>query len=70
MIRSKATRKTKRPAKSKHARTQKGRHPEKSSERRDRSLSEQMIDQTLEDSFPASDPPSWTTGREHSHFEK
>jgi len=24
-----------------------------------------MIDKTLEDSFPASDPPSWTTGREH-----
>jgi hypothetical protein len=25
---------------------------------------ESMIDQTLEDSFPASDPPSWTLGRE------
>jgi hypothetical protein len=25
-----------------------------------------MIDKTLEDSFPASDPPSWITGREHS----
>lgn len=25
---------------------------------------ELMIDITLEDSFPASDPPSWTLGRE------
>ncbi len=25
---------------------------------------ESMIDQTLEDSFPASDPPAWTLGRE------
>jgi hypothetical protein len=25
-----------------------------------------MIEKTLEDSFPASDSPSWTTGREHS----
>jgi starvation-inducible DNA-binding protein len=29
-------------------------------------LSEAMIDATLEDSFPASDPPSWTLGRERS----
>ena len=27
-------------------------------------LSEEMIDATLADSFPASDPPSWTLGRE------
>jgi HAD superfamily hydrolase (TIGR01549 family) len=27
-------------------------------------LSEEMIDATLADSFPASDPPSWTMGRE------
>ena len=27
-------------------------------------LTEEMIDTTLADSFPASDPPSWTTGRE------
>lgn len=25
---------------------------------------EEMIDQTLADSFPASDPPAWTLGRE------
>ena len=30
-----------------------------------RSLSEEMIDAILEDSFPASDPPSWTLGREN-----
>ena len=28
------------------------------------SVSEEMIDKTLADSFPTSDPPSWTTGRE------
>jgi hypothetical protein len=27
-------------------------------------LLEAMIDQTLTDSFPASDPPAWTLGRE------
>jgi len=27
-------------------------------------LSGEMIDATLADSFPASDPPSWTLGRE------
>ncbi len=31
---------------------------------------EQLIDQTLADSFPASDPPSWTTGREHASVSK
>jgi len=32
--------------------------------RRDLQMSEEMIDSTLADSFPASDPPSWTLGRE------
>ena len=30
---------------------------------REQPLSEEMIDATLADSFPASDPPSWTLGR-------
>ncbi len=30
------------------------------------SRTELMIDMTLEDSFPASDPPSWTLGREQN----
>jgi starvation-inducible DNA-binding protein len=29
-----------------------------------------MIDRTLADSFPASDPPSWTLGRDHNKEEK
>ena len=33
-------------------------------------LSEEMIDATLADSFPASDPPSWTLGRERNEQEK
>jgi hypothetical protein len=27
-------------------------------------ISEELIDQTLADSFPARDPPAWTLGRE------
>jgi hypothetical protein len=30
-----------------------------------RALSEEMIDAILADSFPASDPPPWTTGRDN-----
>ena len=36
---------------------------------RDQSLSEAMIDATLADSFPASDPPSWTLGRDRGYPE-
>ena len=32
---------------------------------KDERLSEEMIDAILADSFPASDPPSWTLGRDH-----
>lgn len=30
-------------------------------------MSEAEIDQTLADTFPASDPPSWTLGTNHVH---
>jgi hypothetical protein len=33
---------------------------------RKQAISEEMIDQTLADSFPASDPPAWTLGRERA----
>jgi starvation-inducible DNA-binding protein len=36
---------------------------------RDQPLSEEMIDATLADSFPASDPPSWTLGRDRHYRE-
>jgi hypothetical protein len=32
--------------------------------RRNQEISEEMTDATLADSFPASDPPCWTLGRE------
>lgn len=31
-------------------------------------ISEEMIDSILADSFPASDPPPWTTGRENQRY--
>ena len=33
--------------------------------RREDKMSESEIDDTLEDTFPASDPPSWTLGTDH-----
>jgi hypothetical protein len=37
---------------------------------RDQQLGEEMIDATLADSFPASDPPSWTLGRDRNEQEE
>jgi hypothetical protein len=53
----------KRPARSKNPLPSK---LDRAVEPAENSISEEMIDKTLEDSFPASDPPSWMTGREHS----
>jgi len=35
-------------------------------EQPNRVIADELIDKTLEDSFPTSDPPSWRTGRERS----
>jgi hypothetical protein len=36
----------------------------------DQQVSEEIIDATLVDSFPASDPPFWTLGRDHYEKEE
>jgi hypothetical protein len=64
LTKSQAKPKANRPGRSKHSRTNKHFDSGKTAAHRDRPLSEEMIDKTLEDSFPASDPPAWTTGRE------
>ncbi len=38
------------------------REPEAQQEERAESATELCIDETIEESFPASDPPSWTLG--------
>ena len=32
-------------------------------------MTESETDETIEASFPASDPPAWTLGTDHAHYE-
>jgi hypothetical protein len=65
MAKAKTLQRTKPKARGKRSARSKNPLPSKR-EPAENSISEEMIDKTLEDSFPASDPPSWMTGRDHS----